>query len=138
MTKHFFIAILFFTGCVEEPVLSEPVLVGDILDNGIVAYVSNDHGFIVDTTDLGLLNWYEAQAATDSNDVWRLPRLGEMEIIYFQLHLANRGGFDSIGEYWSITEGSNSSAWYVDFQTNGSLGRTDKIAKQKAIAVKEF
>ena len=128
---------LLLLGCVDEIVEPTTLKVGDVLNGGVIAFVENGHGFIVDTTDLGLLDWYEAQAAADSNNTWRLPRLGEMQIIYSDLHLNNRGGFDSNIGYWSITEASAGSAWYVEFR-DGRNGYTNKTQLRKAVAVKTF
>ncbi len=128
---------LTITGCVDEIVEPTAIKVGDALDGGVVAYVENGHGFIVDTTNVGLVDWYDAIVAADSNETWRLPRLGEMQIIYTNLHLVDRGGFDSTEGYWSITEASSGSAWYVEFR-DGSNGYTNKWQLRKAVAVKTF
>ncbi len=129
--------VLLATGCVDEIIEPTTLKVGDVIDGGIIAFVDNGHGFIVDTTDVGLVDWYDAIVAADSNGTWRLPRLGEMQIIYTNLHLVNRGGLDSTKGYWSITEASSGSAWYVEFR-DGSNGYTNKSQLRKAVAVKSF
>jgi hypothetical protein len=52
----------------------------------------------------------------DGYDDWYLPSIGELELMYNQLHVNGLGAFSS-GKYWSSTENFSLGVWHLDFAT---------------------
>ncbi len=60
-------------------------------------------------------NWKEAVEACEKlGNGWRLPTIEELEAMYEQLHLKEKGNLKP-AYYWSITEYGDENAWIFDF-----------------------
>ncbi len=83
------------------------------------------------------MDWYQAvQACKNLGKNWRLPSITELEVIFEELHVKEKGGFTS-GVYWSGNEGLYSkddkeeSAWLFKIITPYPRGGWPSIASGK-------
>jgi hypothetical protein len=66
--------------------------------------------------DLGEMNWEDATAAcANLGSGWRLPTKEELQVMYKELHLKDRGNFCGDCLYWSSSQNGGHNAWYVRF-----------------------
>lgn len=66
---------------------------------------------------------------------WRLPNNEEFLLIYNELHLNNKGNFDTGIYYWTATEKDDSNAYLFDFST-GELDYSQKYARSLVRPIK--
>ena len=80
--------------------------------------------------DLGdTMSFDEAvNACKKLGDSWRLPNNEEILLIYNELHLNNKGNFDTGIYYWTATEKDDSNAYLFDFST-GELDYSQKYVR---------
>lgn len=71
---------------------------------------------IVDMCDEISAAKYCDELEIDAYDDWYLPSIGELELMYNQLHANGLGAFSS-GKYWSSTENFSLGAWHFNFGT---------------------
>jgi hypothetical protein len=55
---------------------------------------------------------------------WYLPSIGDLRVMYLNLHKNNLGNFNTSNRYWSSTESYGSYAWFFNFNGGdaGSFG----------------
>ena len=84
-------------------------------------------GLEVMTEDLSKskMGWYQAKKACDSlGDGWRLPTIDELEKIY---KFKKKIGDFKKNYYWSSTETTNTSAWYIYFRIGSASNGKSKL-----------
>jgi len=94
------------------------------------------------SSDLGTYVWSGAiQAAQNYRgggfSDWRLPDIGELNLIYENLHQNGLGGFSNVVYYWSSTETSAGSVWLKNLGSGGEYGG-DKRNSYTVRAVRDF
>jgi hypothetical protein len=67
---------------------------------------------------------------------WYLPSFGEVQLMYYRLHLQGLGGFGG-GLYWSSSQYDPNYAWFRGFG-NGSVGSDGKNGYDQVRAVRAF
>ena len=87
-------------------------------------------GLMVQTEDLGCVDWYSAKVMCENSTVagyndWRLPTKEELTTLY--VNRETIGGFVN-QKYWSSSAGYESNKYYVDF-SNGVLEQTSYTDK---------
>ena len=140
--KNLLIAgLVLITGCGKKPLPK----IGQPYQGGRIFYIdsSDYHGLVIDTEDLGILNWEDAinkcksYRAGGFND-WHLPTLKELDLLY--QHKDTADGFIHY-YYWSGEELTNQedddSAYYKNF-SDGTNGKANEGNQNMVRAVRAF
>jgi hypothetical protein len=114
-----------------------------VKNGGVVVSENNGHGFVAAAKDLANPMEYNqskkacADLILNGFDNWRLPTKNELNLLYDNRNKI--GGFDMTYVYWSSTsDGSDNTAWYIDFNDGTKeFGRYD-YGTSKVRCVRSF
>jgi hypothetical protein len=74
---------------------------------------------------------------SEDYDDWYMPSIGELELMYNQLHVNGLGGFAN-GKYWSSTENFSLGAWHFNFETAERGNNDAKGASLRVRPIRSF
>jgi len=123
---------------------SDEYSIGDTGPGGGMVFLAAGGQYKECSEELGTYNWSNA-ITTASNyrgggfDNWSLPDLGELSLMYQNLHKNNLGGF-SDGYYWSSYTLSSSSSYATSiyFGSGTSYPNESKNTSRRVRAVRSF
>jgi len=113
--------------------------IGDTGPGGGMIFYAQGGQYKECSGELGTYNWPDADNQAKSHkgggfSNWRLPDIGELDLMYQNLHRKSLGGFSNT-YYWSSTEGGYGHL-YMNFNTgvqNGYDGESYNIYRVRAV-----
>lgn len=79
----------------------------------------DENHFVVSAQPSMVMDWDDAVRYYKDNKVWKLPTGEQLQLIAkyideINILIATNGGYEIFGWFWSIDEGNESCAWYID------------------------
>jgi hypothetical protein len=115
--------------------------IGDTGPGGGMIFFAQGGQYKECSGELGTYNWNDAKTAAQNYKGggltgWHLPDIGELDLMYQNLHRKGLGGFYS-DYYWSSTENGSSFAYDLYFDS-GSQDFVSKSTSDRVRAVRSF
>ncbi|MEI3545737.1 MAG: hypothetical protein V8R23_05735 [Alphaproteobacteria bacterium] len=110
---------------------------------GIAVVEDDNHAFLVLPKDIKEVDWWDGKRKCEEQFA-QMPNLRQLEVIYKNKEVLNKAFIAAGGEalddevfYWSSTEGSSGSAWYL-WMSDGIRGYGSKYGSKYVRPVLAF
>ena len=126
----------------ENPAPAPALNIGDRGPGGGFIFFAENGVYMECSMDIGSYSWSAAPTAAQNYrgggfSDWRLPTLGELELMYNNLKTRNLGGFSRVC-YWSSSKGDYETLAYALNFNNGNMQNDRRTSSYSVRAVRQF